>query len=265
MFAGAACRALCAAALLAFASCGASAQDFARHLGGIDATFVVRNGASGETIRHDPAHAAQRYAPCSTFKIPNTAILLETRTVADLDEIVPYDPALGLKNPDWAKDLSLRAAYRASALWVYRALARDAGIAEVKRVLRVLSYGNGKAGNSIRDRPFWVDGTLLISADEQVDFLQRLHTGNLDLSRRTLELTREALVADATPRWRLSAKTGACLNAGGGVNLWYVGYVERAEATHYFALHMNPARYQPLMDRRVALARAMLTDLGIID
>jgi beta-lactamase class D len=243
----------------------AAAQDIGRHLAGIDATFVVLDGATGKVIRHDVAHSARRYAPCSTFKIANTAILLETGAAPDLDTPVRYDPALGLTNPDWARDLTLREAYKVSALWLFRDLARKAGIGEVRRVLQSLDFGNGRSGDRIRDRPFWVDGTLLVSADEQVDFLKRLHQGQLPLSERTLRLTREAMVAKTTPRWRLSAKTGSCLAASGGVNLWYVGYVERADATHYFALHMNPAKYQPLMDQRIPIARAILAELGILD
>ncbi|MBX3531243.1 MAG: class D beta-lactamase [Rhizobiaceae bacterium] len=243
----------------------AAAQDFARHLAGIDAAFVLRNGATGETVRHAPKHAAKRFAPCSTFKIPNTAILLETGAAADLDAVVPYDPALKIANPAWARNLSLREAYRESALWVYRALSRKVEMAAIRRVLAAMDYGDGRTGKSIRDRPFWVDGTLKISADEQVAFLQRLHQGKAGLSERTARLTREAMVAEENPRWRLSAKTGSCRADGGGVNLWYVGYVERADTTHYFALHMSAADYQPLMDRRVPIARAILADLDVID
>lgn len=243
----------------------AAADAVARHLAGIDATFVLRDGASGETLRHDARHAAARFAPCSTFKIPNTAILLEAGAISGLDEAVRYDPALGIGNPAWARDLSLRQAYATSALWVYRALARKAGAGEVARLLAAMDYGNGRTGGRIRDRPFWVDGTLLVSADEQVDFLQRLHAGRLGISERSMRLTREAMAADAGAGWRLSAKTGACRAGGGVVNLWYVGYVERARATHFFALHIRAPDYQPLMDRRVALTRDILRDLGLID
>lgn len=255
-----------AAALLAsLLSAPAANADAESRLAGIDAAFVLRNGTTGETLRHAPKHAAQRFAPCSTFKIPNTAILLETGAVADLDERVPYDPALGISNPVWARDHSLRTGYETSALWVFRSLARKAGADRLAGVLAKMDYGNGETGNRIRDRPFWVDGTLLVSPDEQVDFLQRLHEGRLGLSARTTQLTREAMVADSGTTWRLSAKTGACRAAAGGVNLWYVGYVERRDATHYFALHMRARDCQPLMDRRVALARAILADFGLLD
>ena len=250
--------------LAALAPAPASAQEISRHLAGIDAAFVLHDSATGKTLRLGGAHASRRFAPCSTFKIPNTALLLEAG-VAGLDEKIRYDPALGIKNPAWARDLSLRDAYHASALWVFRSLARKAGVPEVRRILSKMDYGNGRMGDRIRDRPFWVDGTLLISPDEQVDFLQRLREGRLGLSARTTALTREAMVADRGARWTLSAKTGSCRAEDGGVNLWYVGYVEREDATHYFALHMSAPTYQPLMDRRIPITRAILADLGLID
>ncbi len=73
------------------------------------------------------------------------------------------------------------------------------------------------------DGPFWVDGSLRISADEQVQFLQRLREGRLGLSQRTTSLTREIMLVEETPRWRLHAKTGACRPPGEQTSNWYVG------------------------------------------
>ena len=53
------------------------AQDLDRHFAGIDGAFVLLNGRTGETVRHNAERAAQRFAPCSTFKIPHTAVLRE--------------------------------------------------------------------------------------------------------------------------------------------------------------------------------------------
>ncbi len=39
---------------------------------------MLLDGQTGAFTRWNAARADQRFAPCSTFKIPNTAILLET-------------------------------------------------------------------------------------------------------------------------------------------------------------------------------------------
>ena len=80
----------CAAWVALSLSCStmASAQDLNRHFDGIAGTFVVLNARTGEYLRHNPERAAERFAPCSTFKIPHTAILLETGAAPDPDHLV---------------------------------------------------------------------------------------------------------------------------------------------------------------------------------
>ena len=81
--------------------------DLGRHLGDIEGTFVLLNAATGEYVRHNPARAAARFPPCSTFKVPNTAILLETGAAPDPAFTLKYDPAL--EQPEnWARDFDLR-------------------------------------------------------------------------------------------------------------------------------------------------------------
>jgi beta-lactamase class D len=243
---------------------GAPAPDLARHFAGIDGTFVLLDGSTGQYVRHNPERAARRFAPCSTFKIPNTAILLETGAAAGPEHVVPYDPALAQRNPDWARDHTLRSAFAASALWYYQALARAAGLAAETAWVRRFSYGNADTSGGLDGPPFWVDGTLRISADEQVAFLRRLHDGQLGLSERTTRLTREIMRAEQTPSWRLSAKTGACRPKGEDVSLWYVGWVERADRVFYFALQMGDRDYDRLFPIRVTKAREILADLGVL-
>ncbi|HUF25297.1 MAG TPA: penicillin-binding transpeptidase domain-containing protein [Vicinamibacterales bacterium] len=252
-------------ALLAVAAIRAQSPDLTEHFRDLNGTFVLLNGSSGKNVRHNRKRAAERFAPCSTFKIPNTAILLESGTVSDPGFILEYDPAL--RQPQhWARDFDLRGAFKASALWYYQVMARRAGMQTVQDFLEHFRYGNGDVSGGL-DRtgnPFWVDGSLRISADEQVDFLRRFYEGQLGLSDRTTRLTREIMVVEDTPSWRLSAKTGACQPDGEDTSNWYVGYVEKDKAVYYFALQMGARDYGRAYSQRVPIARAILTELGIL-
>ena len=241
--------------------------DLARHFAGITGTFVLLNGTTGEYQRYNAARAAVRFPPCSTFKIPNTAILLESGAARDPDHLITYDPALAVSRPEWAKDHTLRSAYAASVLWYYQALGRTAGQAVEDTFVRQFRYGNQNTsgGMNVTGRPFWVDGTLRISANEQVDFLKSLHEGALGLSARTTRLTKDIMVAETTPSWTLRAKTGACQPQGEDVSLWYVGSVEKTSATYHFALHMSDTNYDRLFPQRVTKAREILKALGVLD
>src|SRR3712207_4083387 len=110
-------------------------QDLSTHFRGIDGTFVLLDGQTGAYTRWNAARAERRFAPCSTFKIPNTAILLETGAAPDPDFVVKYDPALKASRDAWRKDHTLRTAYRDSVLWYYHALARKAGLPAAARLV----------------------------------------------------------------------------------------------------------------------------------
>lgn len=246
---------------------GTAPPDLSSHFTGLDATFVLLDESTGMYTRHEPARAERRFAPCSTFKVPHTAMLLESGIVAGATgDALPYDPAL--QQPEhWARDFDLTGAFKASALWYFHAQARRLGMDAEARYVRRLGYGNMDASGGLDgpDGPFWVDGSLRISADEQVRFLQRLHGGRLGLSPRTSALTRGIMLVEETPRWRLYAKTGACRPRGEQTSNWYVGFVEKGATTYYFALQIGADDYGRAFAERVPTTRRVLTSLGVLD
>ena len=240
-------------------------QNLRRHFTGLTATFVLLNGTTGDFIRYDPARADMRFPPCSTFKIPNTAILLESRAAPTPDHVVRYDPALK-QTGVWARDHTLRSAFKESTLWYYQTLARQAGQPVMAGFVTQFAYGNQitSGGVNTMGRPFWVDGSLRISANEQVQFLRRFYEGKLGLSDRTTTLTKEVMREEETPSWRLSAKTGACQPAGEPTSNWYVGFVEKGRDVYYFALHMADKNFGRAFAERATKARDVLTALGVM-
>jgi beta-lactamase class D len=244
----------------------APTPDLTPFFGELDGTFVLLNSSTGKYIRHNAARAAQRFAPCSTFKIPHTAILLETGVAPDPGYTLKYDPKL--KQPaNWARDFDLTGAFKASALWYYHAMARRVGMPVEHRFVTQFGYGNANTSGGLDGErgPFWVDGSLRISADEQVEFLRRFYEGRIGLSDRTTKLTKEIMRADEGPSWRLSAKTGACRPVGQRTSIWYVGYVEKGETVQYFAMQIGAAGFGRAFADRVQISRRILTALGVID
>ena len=72
------------------------------------------------------------------------------------------------------------------------------------------------------------------------------------------------MLAEETPAWRLSAKTGACQPAGQQTSNWYVGYVERRTVVYYFALQIGAANYGRAYAQRIPVVRAILSQLDIL-
>jgi beta-lactamase class D len=243
----------------------AAGQDLSTHFQGIEGTFVLLDGQTGAFTRWNPARADQRFAPCSTFKVPNTAILLETGAAPDPEFVVKYDPALNASREAWRKDHTLRSAYKDSVLWYYHALSKKAGLPAETRWLTAFGYGNADTSGGVAGaRPFWIDGSLRISANEQVAFLKRLREDRLGLSARTSALTKAIMIAEQRPEGTLRAKTGACQPAHDAqVTMWYVGYVEKPAGVWYFALELGDTDFERLFPLRITTARQILADLGV--
>ena len=72
------------------------------------------------------------------------------------------------------------------------------------------------------------------------------------------------MLAEETPNYRLSAKTGACQPKGEQTANWYVGYVENADGVNYFALEMGDKDYDKAFSERIPITRAILTQLHIL-
>jgi beta-lactamase class D len=242
--------------------------DLARHFAGVEGTFVLLDPQRGRTLRHDPERAGTRFLPASTFKIPNTLVALETGVVDGPDFALVWDSAAAPRQDwwpaVWAREHTLRTALPASVVWYYQTLARRIGADRMRAHLRTFGYGNADVSGGI-DR-FWLDGGLRISADEQVEFLQRFYHGGLGVSPRSTEIARALLVLEEADDYRLSGKTGW---AGPGDPAtpdvgWLVGYLERGPEVYFYAINLD-IRENADAGRRLAITRAIFQDLGLME
>lgn len=239
---------------------------------GLDGCFVLQKG--DDIIRVNPARAAERFRPASTFKVVNALAALEGRVAPDADYLIPWD-GVTREVSAWNADLTLTQAFRASAVWWFVELGKRNGRERLGAAMRALSYGNADASGSDR---FWLDGPLRISADEQLRVMDSLARGTAPFSARSQRLLRQMMLLDqgldAGGAWALYGKTGAA-SQGGGAGAqdvpvgWLVGYVLRGGQAYPFALNISPKPgsghgLAELMPARMLLLRAMLARLDIL-
>lgn len=234
---------------------------------------LVLDEARGAFHVFDRPRAETAFSPASTFKICNALIGLETGAVRDENEVFPWDGVQrGL--PAWNRDTTLAEGMRHSTVWFYQAMARRIGMARMREWIARAGYGNQELGTEV-DR-FWLNGTLRISAWQQVEFLRRLANGGLPFSERSQRIVRRITLLEESPGleegpgFRLHGKTG-WFSGGGATDLgWLVGWVEREAGRWFFAVNMDLpsaslpgsiARHAP---KREAVARAVLARLGAL-
>jgi beta-lactamase class D len=130
----------------------------------------------------------------------------------------------------------------------------------MREYVRRLRYGNEDASGPLNG--FWLNSTLKISADEQVEFLKRFYKEELPVSKRSLQIVKEIITLEETPGYKLSGKTGGGPLGENRFLGWFVGYLETQDGTYIFATEIEGPTYVSVRDERIAGTKRILADLG---
>jgi beta-lactamase class D len=79
-------------ASLSFSGAPIAAQDLSRFFKDTDSAFVLYDLKQNRYRRHNEARCRQRFSPCSTFKIPDSLIGLETKVLAEAEHRKQFYP-----------------------------------------------------------------------------------------------------------------------------------------------------------------------------
>ena len=232
--------------------------------------FVVYDLKNNKYIRYNEVRCRERFSPKSTFKIPNSLIGLESGVIKNADFVIEwnrekYPPQENWTQEPfvhWGKNQTLRSAFKHSVLWYYRELALRVGEPRMKKHVKDCNYGNKEFSGRVDN--FWLDNTLVISADEQIEFLKAFYTEKLPVSKRTTKIVKDIMVMEKTPSYTLSAKTGGGPTGKGKYIGWLVGYVEKGEDVYFFATNIEGASFAEIRDRRLKITKQALTELGYL-
>ncbi|HYY58514.1 MAG TPA: penicillin-binding transpeptidase domain-containing protein [Pyrinomonadaceae bacterium] len=244
-------------------------QDLSPYFKDTEGCFVLYDLKRDRYTRYNEARCRVRFNPKSTFKIPNSLIGLETGVIRDADFVIAWDkqkyPPDGWDTEPfihWKQDHTLRTAFQNSVVWYYRELAKRVGAERMKQQVAAFDYGDHNVSGPIDY--FWLNNTLKISADEQVEFLKKLYTYRLPVSKRSIDIVKEIMVREQTDGYRLSGKTGGGALESGTFIGWFVGYVERGGDTYFFAANIEGPTYLSIRDKRIELTRQILSGTGVL-
>jgi beta-lactamase class D len=261
--------------ILSILFCGAGttvslAQDLSPFFQNTTGAFVLYDLNNRRYIRYNDERCRERFNPKSTFKIPNSLVGLETGVIKDADFVIHWDrqkyPPQDNWNTEpfvhWAQDHTLRSAIKYSVVWYYRELALRVGLRRMKKFLSAFNYGDQKISGRVDE--FWLDNSLKISADEQVEFLKTFYAGKLPVSNRSVDIVKDILLLEQTPTYRLSGKTGGGSIAEGRIIGWFVGYVETGGNVYFFATNIEGPTYTAVRDKRIDITKQILSSLGCL-
>ncbi len=251
--------------VLFFSSCRQT--NLEKYFKGFEGTIIIYDQKHDHTTIHNEQRASTRFTPFSTHKIPHSLIALETGVVSNVDEFIQWDaeryPREDWWPSQWEGKHNLRSAIKYSVVPLYRELARKIGEQEIKRYLDLFDYGN--ADNSSGVDNYWLNGSLQISAQEQITFLKKFYNKQLKVSPKTIDAVKEILIQESTENYTISYKTGAgTVNREKGVALgWVVGYVERQDNVYFFALNIEGSSFSEVLQPRIDIMNNILREMDI--
>ncbi|MBF6057076.1 class D beta-lactamase [Thiomicrorhabdus heinhorstiae] len=221
----------------------------------VTGTLVLSSLKGKQAFVYNETRSEQRFTPASTFKILNTLISVQEKIASGKDSAFKWD-GHHYDIPAWNQDQTLQSAFQVSCVWCYQQLAEKIGGASYRRYIEKLHYG--ELGESFKDTTFWLDGSLKISAVEQIAFLKKVYRQEPPFDHYAYQTLKSIMLVEKKPGYFMEAKTGWAQGIG-----WYVGYVETANDVWFFALNMDVKDPKKLFWRQ-ELVRQALRLKGIV-
>ncbi len=225
----------------------------------IEGTIVIKALNKNIQYIYNEQRAKKALLPASTFKIPNSLIILNEKLLKDENEIVKWDNKKRFLEV-WNKDQTLKTAFKYSCVWCYQKYSKEISIDKYKYYLKQFNYGNKKVGKSSYD--FWLQGDIKISALEQIEFLKNLYLENLPVEKKYINIVKNIMIEEKAKEYILSSKTGWATFPK-EKHGWYVGYIQTKEEVWFFATNLLISDFNKLSLRKELTFKVFKT-LGII-
>lgn len=187
---------------------------------GVDGSFELYDNNKEIASYYNKEKSSDRAIPFSTFDIFNSLVALESSEAPDEQMLI--------QNED-GKNLTLKEAFTENDTPYFQELAKRIGKNTLQRYLDTVRYGNMEMGKTVDE--FWLDGSLLISPDEQVGLMKRLYHGEIaGFSERSHRIVRSMMLREEGKNYRLYFKGYFGPKDGKTVN-WLVGFIEQVIPT----------------------------------
>lgn len=239
-----------------------------------DGCFIIYDLKNDQILSiYGEERCKQRYAACSTFKMPLAVMAFDAGILNDENTIFKWD---GIKRSmeSWNQDSTAASWMRNSVVWYSQRITPLLGKARLQSYLKAFSYGNQDISAGLTGAWLTISktdsdpgrGSLKISAFEQLDFLKRFWTGKLPVSPDAIDKTTRITFLETSPNgFTLHGKTGSgYLDDLQGDFGWFIGHIQ-GNAKEYLVITtftrdrtISDARYPGMLAREIT--KAILKD-----
>ena len=240
-------------------SANISYVDLSSYFGEFEGSFVLYDLRNDAWSIHDIDHATLRVAPNSTYKIYTALFGLEDGVITPENTFIAWD---GKNYPfdTWNTDQTLQSAMRNSVNWYFQSLNEQLGSPSVNEYMQQLKYGNENMSGDFSS--YWMESSLKISPIEQVELLTKLQNNSFGFAPENINAVKDALCLSSSDAGTFYGKTGTGRVDGQNVNGWFIGYIETADNTYFFAANIG-ADSDATGGSAEEIAMSILSDMNI--
>lgn len=233
--------------------------DLRNYFGKYEGSFVLYDLKRDVWKIHNIDRAVLRVAPNSTYKIYDALFGLEEGVITPANSLIKWNGKNYLFEA-WNTDQTLQSAMGASVNWYFQTIDERLGADSIQKYLHQIGYGNENLSGNLSS--YWLNSSLKISPIEQVELLVKLHNNRFGFSLENTGTVKNALHISSSAFGDLYGKTGTGRVNGQDVNGWFIGFVENADNTYFFASNIQ---YQKHATGKKAseITLSVLSDLNI--
>ena len=233
--------------------------DFSKYFGKYEGSFVLYDLGNDAWSIHDIEHATLRVAPDSTYKIYDALFGLEEGVITPQDSFIAWN---GENYPfeAWNADQTLQSAMSSSVNWYFQSVDEQLGTTSVYVYIKEIGYGNKNMSGDFST--YWMESSLKISPIEQVELLTQLQNNNFGFAPENINAVKDSICLSSSDAGTFYGKTGTGRVDGQDVNGWFIGYIETADNTYFFATNIG-ADSDATGGNATEITMSILSDMNI--
>lgn len=211
-------------------------KDYTPFFEDLTGSAVLYDTKMNQYTIYNEDESTTRFAPNSTYKIFSALFALENEIITEDNSEMAWDGTF-YKYDKWNQNQDLFTAMENSTTWYFQHLDQQLGKKKLQTYFEQMNYGNENLSSNITD--YWMDGSLKISPVEQIRMLKKFYDNDFSFDQSTIQTVKNSILLEETNEHRLSGKTGTADVNGEHVDGWFIGYVETADNTFFFAVHIQ--------------------------
>jgi len=192
-----------------------------------DHCLAMADAATGKWLVHEGV-CDKRLPPMSTFKLPIALMGYDTGILKNEHApVLPFKKGYVDWRPQWRQAHDPSSWMKESVVWYSQQITLQLGSERFASYVKRFGYGNADvSGDPVKHDGLtgsWLNSSLRISPDEQIEFLRRVLNRKLGVTPKAYDMSAALLQRpEAVGGWQVFGKTGSGEEVG-----WYVGWLER--------------------------------------